>query len=154
MKHGDISNRSSPIIAFNFDSLFFTERVKKKEGIVKKVANLFTLDVFKEKSDYFNRELNKENLAYIYKLWKNTDYQIYLVTLKPFVKDIDTFLYEEANFQSYNRIESFATLEELKQEVQQDKYFLYVDSNEYNIAYLGGSAVHIIDLPRFMMGVL
>ena len=151
MKHGDLSNRTAPILAFNIDTLLFKNEVLKEEGIKEKILNLLTLQILKEQNDYFNRKPNEGNLKLIKTIWESTDFHIYFVTFKPFVKEIDKFLYEDMQFLYYNRVIGFPDLTYVPP-LLQTRYSLFVDGSYDNVNALGNGAIHISELPKYLNG--
>lgn len=151
MKFGDLSNRTAPILAFNIDTLLFKNEVLKEDGVKEKILNLLTLQILKEQHDYFNRKPDEGNLRLLKTIWEQTDFHIYLVTFKPFVKDIDEFLYNDLQFIYYNRVIGFPSLMDVSP-LLSTRYTLFVDGSYDNVNALGSGAIHVSELPKYLKG--
>lgn len=124
MKHGDISNHESPIVAFNLDNLLFLGE-KSNKSVFSRVSNIFR----GEESKFFNREINQIFIQDLNILWNSRGYSIYLVTYSPArVRKYEKVLYD--NQVCYTRVLAFDMVEDAQLFIR-NRCMLYIDrSNE------------------------
>lgn len=121
MKHGDISNRESPIIAFNIDTLLFKD--EKPTGI-RKLTYALQSDIKK----YLDRPLNMEFVFTVDNVWRDFDYSVYFITFKPFTKEIEDFLVK--NQIPYTRLLYFEDVLTLRKFIEyRCIYYFDIDSD-------------------------
>lgn len=131
MLNGDISNRESPVLAFNIDSLLFTNKLRK-DGLIDKLK----YKVGSEKYRYLNRELDKTFVNSILTLWDKFNYSIYFVTQQPFKSDIEELLAEMDV--CYTRLVYYDDILDMRQAVF-NRFTYYFDTNEETISILSSS---------------
>lgn len=144
MKHGNISNFSAPILAFNADNLIF-KREKKKEGIAEKAIGFLTKLFINEPPEVdlrFAKLLND--------LWhSHTTYSIYLLTRKSGNEkaEFENFLYENSTL-LFTRLTTVPDLEVMRYTVA-NRYAYYFDSDKEYLVSLGtNNARHISEIGR------
>ena len=147
MLNGDLSNKVAPIVAFNLDTLLFTDKILKKDGFLDGILRKVTMSSYNERDDYLNREINTNTLRVISNLWRNYDVTVVLVTFKPFVKDIDTYLYDSERFLYYNYVKGFNDLEDVRIKLLSE-YAYFVDNDYNTINSMPAGAIHIQEIGK------
>lgn len=138
MLHGDISNKSCPIIAFNIDSLLFIR--SKNNSPIEKVKDAFRT----EKGKYLTRPLNKEFVYTINNVWRNYTLSVYFVTEKEFIKDIEEFLVLHSV--PFTSIYRYTDLFDLRDFVN-NRCIYYFDTNEEILSFISANhALHYREL--------
>lgn len=149
MLHGNISNKSAPIIAFNVDNLLFREPKEGELTLKEKLLNKFVNMSNNHKSIYFNRPLNEVFVAQLSYLWHKHNVAVYLVTFFPDYHDdlVDLLLKENVPF---SRIEGVEEWEELSKLVRL-RYMYYFDTDLELVSYLSSNnAMSFYDLPKVL----
>ena len=139
MRHGDITNKQSPILAFNLDNLLFTNELENN-NIINKIVNKFS----SSKAKFLNRKVDEIFVRSLESLWNKYNYSIYLITSQEFTSDIEAKLTEHNV--CYTRLMSYIDLDDLRTACH-NQYTYYFDSDESIISYLSSpKAVHIKDI--------
>ena len=137
MLKGNISNCSSPIVAFNVDHLLFKENAEEF-GFFRKILSNFSLD---------RKEVNAEFISLVNKIWTKYDVAIYLITA------LDKQLVEELldeNMVSYTSLQNFDNVGDLDYIIEKH-YFLYVDNDDNFLSKLHTKkAINISELPKYL----
>ena len=131
MFRGNISNRESPILAFNIDNLLLTDK-----PLVQGFLDKLMFKVGSEKYQYLNRQPNLVFVNSMLTLWDKYDYSIYFITQHPFEKDIEELL-TRLNV-CYTRLVYVGDLQDLRRDVF-NRYTYYFDTNDENISILSSS---------------
>ena len=138
MRHGQISNHSAPIVAFNVDHLLFKK--KKEEGIVDKVISHILSFLEDPEVDYRFVKL-------LLDVWDNREpYCIYLYTSKTDQEfdDLESFL-DERDIR-YTRLKPFLPLQAM-QFIVANQCLFYFDTDIDYITSLGtNNAKHISEV--------
>ena len=142
MKHGDLSNMTSPVIAFNADNLLFKNREDK--SIVKTV-----LDKFKsEEQIYLNRDLDHKFLDLLERIWLHEVVSIHLVSFQSFAGDIEDYAREKGVlFTSMYEVKDF---NEFILRVR-NRYMYYFDNDTQLLSKINcKNAMHIDDIKKII----
>lgn len=143
MLGGDISNKSAPILAFNLDSLLFTEEVEKRP-LGTKIKG-FLAGINWADSD---KKVDKNFVGQISELWVKHPFSIYLVTLSGDFEKLQKKLDEYSV--PYTSLVCFDSLEEVRDRCNME-YLYYFDSNEENLSFMScNNAKHIDELPNIV----
>ena len=145
MLKGDISNKTSPILAFNIDTLLFKEG-KKNSGIKSALSRFLYQDNLAY--DYFDRDINMTFVYAVNAIFNNYDFGIYLITTKlesqEQIEILEDLLYDADIY--YTRLKSIKGVDELRREVDM-RYMYYFDKDESILSMIGrNNAVHIKDI--------
>jgi hypothetical protein len=132
MLHGDISNHSAPIIAFNVDSLLHSSN-EQSQTKVQRFLNRFV----SEKQLIFNRPVNKTFSDTLNRVWA-LDYSIYLVTYSPYQQEITDELYRLDL--PYTRLETVSeeSIDDFRLRVRFN-FQSYVDDDQRTSARIGSN---------------
>lgn len=146
MLRGDISNRESPIIAFNIDTLLFKHE-QKKDSLKDKFIGVFG----SEKSKAFNRVIDDVFVNNLLYLWHNFNYSIYLVTYNSdYISEYEKLLADKDI--CYTRLVDFSTedLDGLRRFVA-NRCTLYFDSDLVRLSTISNTkAVEYRNLWTYM----
>lgn len=142
MLNGDISNRQSPIIAFNLDNLLFTKE-ESKDSLVKKLSKLIKTD----KQKFLSKEVDKNFVNKINNLWIKHPYSIYFITFTPYKEELFSIL--DKNSVSYTSLEEFLEWDDIRIRCSNNYFMYYFDTDENLLSYISTSnALHIDELPN------
>jgi hypothetical protein len=143
MIRGDISNKQSPILAFNLDNLLFTE---KKEGLFNSIIKTFS----SEKTKFLDRPTNKDLKRDLELLWDKYNFSIYLVSFQPDSYELELLdKLAQENF-CFTRIEFLESKEELRENM--NRYTYYFDTDESLLSFMSSNgAVHYNQLWKKVM---
>ena len=146
MLRGDISNRESPILAFNIDNLLF-ENEQKANSLKQRFVKAFG----DERSKHFNRNVSKVFESTLRTLWDRYNYSIYLVTYNDKYIEAYEELFAEIGL-CYTRVVSFDSLEELRMFIY-NRCTLYLDSDLQKMSTISSNkAVNFKDLWDYVGG--
>ena len=139
MLHGNISSKEAPRIAFDIDSLFFTNEPLDR-GIFSRILRHFKTDEEK----YFERVINDTNRIILEIIWMHTPYSVSLVSFDCLnVTALNEFFTAE-NF-PYTRIECFMEWKEVRRRLDKGIYSYFFTQNSDLQSYLGKNTGSIID---------
>jgi carboxylesterase type B len=150
MLHNDLSNKTSPILAFNVDNLLFKkDRQKKSSGLRSAVLRFLSED--KVAYDYFDRNINMSFVYAINGIFTGYNFGIYLITTmlnsQEQLDSLTDLLYEVDMY--YTRLKNI-TVDELRREVEY-RYMYYFDNDDSMLSQVGKSnAIHIKDISLYI----
>jgi len=137
MLHGDISSREAPRIAFDIDSVLFTDKPLRKSFISRVFSFLET-----PTEKYLNRELNTLNKSVIEYIWNKTQYSIYLVTFDCIeLEELHSFLINK-NI-PYTNLDFFMEWDDVRYRLINGFFTYFFSANEELISYVGNGAKYI-----------
>ena len=148
MKFNDLSNKTSPIIVFNIDSLLFKD-TPKNTGFSDLIANVLTKD--RNLYEYLNREVNQNVIYVINSIYMNYDYSIYLQTSMPdeSYEALSAFLNEDIMLYYTSLIHDHG-MDVLRRRLDLE-YYIYVTNDYAELQEINkGNAIHFTDITQYI----
>ncbi len=138
MRFGDLSNHTSPVVAFDLDDLLFSEDKPKLS---------FFQRIFK-RINYLNRPFNEKLLNLLTFIWNRYDFSIYLVTFSITSDEDLNYLFERLSMEgvAVTNIIYLQEWEDVRYRISNGRYKYFVTSNADLINYVGENALHISDV--------
>lgn len=144
MRFNDISNRQSPILAFNIDNLLFAPPSQPSTFIAKLQWKFKSED-----EKLLDRPFNKDFINMINYIWNKFDYSIYFITFNTHLVDN---LYEKLSNINYTSLISISDKEELRGACEKQFYY-YFDTDEEILSYISKpNALHLDQLKYIIRG--